>query len=172
RRLRPDRGTHRADPACHRGQGHPAQLRLRPQRQPHPAAQREREHHLDYLQLPRPSQAITEPQAGRYTSAADTTTTNAYDADGNLTQQTLPGGVQITSSYDPMGRLLTESGNGATAATASRTYTYDDRGLLLAAAGSAGTSSFGYNASAQLTSDTGPSGTSTYTYNAAGLLAT
>lgn len=149
-------------------------------------------------------QAITEPQAGRYTSAADTTTTNAYDADGNLTQQTLPGGVQITSSYDPMGRLLTESGNGATAATASRTYTYDtagrilsaataaagtqgspgyqpatsdtfgydDRGLLLAAAGSAGTSSFGYNASAQLTSDTGPSGTSTYTYNAAGLLAT
>jgi RHS repeat-associated protein len=149
-------------------------------------------------------QVITEPATARYTSAADSTTTNVYDAGGNLVQQTLPGGVQVTSSYDPMGRVLTESGSGATAATAARSYTYDtagrmltaataaagaqgspgyqpatsdtfsydDRGLLLAAAGSAGTSSFGYNASGQLTTATEPAGTSTYTYGKAGLLAT
>jgi RHS repeat-associated protein len=149
-------------------------------------------------------QTVTEPPTARYTSAADSTTTNMYDAAGNLVSQTLPGGTQITSSYDPMGRVLTESGTGATAATAARTYTYDtagrmltaataaagtqgspgyqpatndtfsydDRGLLLAAAGSAGASGFGYNASGQLTTATDPSGTSSYTYSKAGLLAT
>ena len=54
----------------------------------------------------------------------------------------------------------------------SETFGYDDRGLLLSASGSAGTSAFTYNASAQLASATDAAGTSTYTYNSAGRLAT
>jgi RHS repeat-associated protein len=149
-------------------------------------------------------QTVTEPATAAYSSAADSTTTGIYDADGDLVTQDLPGGVQINSSYDAMGDLISQSGTGASAPTATRTFTYDaagrlltaatgaagaqgtpgyqpatkesfgydDRGLLLSASGSAGTSAFTYNASGQLASATDAAGTSTYTYDSAGRLAT
>src|SRR5206468_8589459 len=51
-------------------------------------------------------------------------------------------------------------------------FGYDDRDLLLSASGSAGTSTFTYNAASQLASDTNAAGTSAYTYDTAGRLAT
>jgi RHS repeat-associated protein len=149
-------------------------------------------------------QTITEPATASYSSAADSQTTDVYDADGDMVTQDLPGGVRVNDTYDAMGDLTSQSGSGATAPTATRTFTYDaagrmltaatsaegtqgtfgyqpatsesfqydDRGLLLSASGSAGTSAFTYNASGQLASATGAAGTSTYTYNSAGLLAT
>jgi RHS repeat-associated protein len=149
-------------------------------------------------------ETTTEPATAQNPTAADSTTTDVYDGDGNLVTQDLPGGVQVSNSYDPMGDLVSQAGSGASAPTATRTYTYDgagrmltagtsatgtqgtfgyqpatsesfsydDRGLLLAAAGSAGSSSFTYNGAGQVTADTSAAGTSTYAYNSAGLLAT
>jgi RHS repeat-associated protein len=156
-----------------------------------------------YNSLGLPAQ-ITEPSTAAYSSAADSTTTDSYDANGELVNQVQPGGVQVSDTYNANGDLTGQSGSGASAPTASRTFaydadgriltaataaagtagsfgyqaptsesfSYDDRGLLLAAAGSAGSSSFTYNGSGQQTSVTDAAGTSSFTYDSAGRLAT
>jgi RHS repeat-associated protein len=149
-------------------------------------------------------ETTTEPSTAQWSGAADSQTTDIYDGNGDLVTEDLPGGVQVDDSYNAMGDLTSQSGSGASAATATRTFSYDasgrllaaatsaagtqgapgyqpatsesfaydDRGLLLSASGSAGTSTFTYNGSGQPTSVTDAAGTSTYTYNNAGLLAT
>jgi RHS repeat-associated protein len=149
-------------------------------------------------------QATTEPSTAAYNTAANSTTTDGYDAAGDLVTQTLPGGPQVNNTYNAMGDLTSQSGSGASAATATRTFSYDadgrmltaatsavgtqgspgyqpatsesfgydDRGLLLSATGSAGTSAFTYNGSGQLTSAADAAGTSSYTYDSAGRLLT
>jgi RHS repeat-associated protein len=128
-------------------------------------------------------QVITEPPTAQYDTAATTQTVDSYDADGELVGQTLPGGVQITSTYDAMGQLLTQSGSGATAPTATSTYTYDTAGRMLTAAtsaagtqGSAGyqpatSEQFSYDDRGLLLAAAGSAGASSFTYNAAGQLA-
>ncbi len=54
----------------------------------------------------------------------------------------------------------------------SESFGWDDRGLLLSASGSAGTSVFTYNGSGQLASAADAAGTSSYSYDTAGRLAT
>jgi RHS repeat-associated protein len=149
-------------------------------------------------------ETLTEPTTAAYSTTGDSTTQDSYDANGDLVTQKLPGGVQISNSYDALGDLTGQSGTGASAATATRgftydsagreltsttsavgtsgtagyqpatseTFTWDDRGQLLSAAGSAGTSVFTYNGSNQLTSAAEAAGTSSYTYDTAGRLAT
>ncbi len=128
-------------------------------------------------------QTITEPTTAAHSSAADSTTTDTYDGDGDLVQQQLPGGVQISSSYDSMGDLTGQSGTGATAATAAKAFTYDQAGRLLTATTSAvGTSGsagyqpatselFGYDDRGLLLSASGAAGVSSFTYNASDQLA-
>ena len=128
-------------------------------------------------------QTITEPPTTAYNTAANSTTTDIYDGDGDLLTQDLPGGVQVSSTYDSMGDLTGQSGTGAAAPTATRTYTYDTAGRLTAAATSAaGTSgspgyqpatseTFGYDDRGLLLSASGSAGTSTFTYNASSQLA-
>src|SRR5205085_1970022 len=85
-------------------------------------------------------EVITEPTTAAHSITADSTTTDIYDADGDLATQDLPGGVQISDSYDAMGDLTGQSGTGAAATTASRTFTYDRAGReLTSATGAAGT---------------------------------
>ncbi len=74
---------------------------------------------------------VIEPTTATYTSAADSTTTFAYDADGQPTTATLPGGVTTSMTYDVNGRLKTMSGAGADAATAKRSFNYDADGRVL-----------------------------------------
>ena len=102
---------------------------------------------------------------------------------GDLTSQSGTGASAPTATrtftYDAAGQMLT-AGTGAAGtlgsfgyqAPTSESFSYDDRGLLLSATGSAGTSSFSYNGSGQLTSATDAAGTSTYTYDSDGRLAT
>src|SRR5262249_52741906 len=91
-----------------------------------------------------------------------------------------------------LGDLAGESGTGADASTATRTYgydlagrltsagtpagtntfSYDDAGNLLSAAGPSGASSFTWNGDNQVTSATTPAGTTSYTYDNAGRLPT
>ncbi|MGW3983876.1 LamG-like jellyroll fold domain-containing protein [Streptomyces mirabilis] len=127
-----------------------------------------------------------------YTGAADSTFTTAYDADGRPATRTAPGGVSVTTGYDNVGNVTTQSGAGAEAATADRTFTYDhdnrmrsavtaaigtttaatdenftydDRGNLLTTGGSAGTGSFAYNGDGLLTARTDAAGTTSYGYD-------
>ena len=123
---------------------------------------------------------ITEPPTAAHGTTADSTTTDVYDGNGDLVTQNLPGGVQVASSYDAMGDLTGQSGTGAAAPTAARTFTYDGAGrLLTAATGAAGTSgtpgyqpasseSFGWDDRGLLLSASGSAGTSVFTYNGSG----
>ena len=119
------------------------------------------------------------------------TATTVYDLDGNTWKQISPGGATVTDQYDALGDLVGQSGAGSVAATADRTfgydldarmvssstdavsgsaataenYSYDDRGDLLTASGTAGASSFTYNTDGQMYTRTDAAGTSTYTHN-------
>ncbi|GAA4235731.1 hypothetical protein GCM10022254_43610 [Actinomadura meridiana] len=143
-------------------------------------------------------ESVLEPTTPTYSTAGDRTSTTSYDAAGRPVHTTLPGGVTLTAGYDDLGRVTTQSGAGADAPTADRTFTYDhdgrmltaataevgttpatsesftynDRGLPLTAAGSAGASSFAYNDDGLPTSRTDAAGTTAYTYDGADRLAT
>ena len=60
------------------------------------------------------------------------------------------------------------SGSNAT----SESFTFNDRGLVLTASGSAGATSYAYNGDGLTTSVTDAVGTTTYAYDSAGRLAT
>ncbi|HKT00126.1 MAG TPA: LamG-like jellyroll fold domain-containing protein [Rugosimonospora sp.] len=142
-------------------------------------------------------ESTLEPATATYTATADRTTTTVYDANARPVTLARPGGVGVTATYDPVGKLLTQSGTGAEAATGTRTFgydldgritsaqtaaadapatndtfTYNDRGELLTAAGSAGSSSFSYNPDGLMTSRADDSGTTSYTYDNADRLQT
>ncbi|MDJ0344659.1 RHS repeat-associated core domain-containing protein [Streptomyces sp. H10-C2] len=122
-------------------------------------------------------QSVTAPTTSTYTSAADSTTTYAYNADGQLTTATQPGGVTTSMTYDNVGQVLSESGQGAEAATATRTFSYDNNGQLLGAstseAGITGNAdhqtstqdSFGYDDRGNLLTASGSAGNSNFSYN-------
>ena len=130
------------------------------------------------------AQTTTEPTTAAYNTAAGSTATAVYDADGDAVTQDLPGGVQVDDTYDAMGDLTAQSGSGATAASANRSFTYDAAGrLLTAATGAVGTTgTFGYQPATSETfqyddrglilSASGSAGDSVYTYNADAQLAT
>jgi RHS repeat-associated protein len=123
---------------------------------------------------------ITEPPTAAHSSTADSVTKDIYDGDGQLVTQDLPGGVQLSSSYDAMGDATSQSGSGASAPTATRTFTYDPAGRILTAATSAAgtqgspgyqaatSESFGYDDRGLLLSASGSAGTTVYTYNGSG----
>src|SRR5262249_50868068 len=96
-------------------------------------------------------QSVIEPSTATYSSSADRTTTTGYDAAGRPVNQSLPGGINITATYDSVGNLLTQAGSGAEAATATRSFGYDlDGRPTTASTGAAGPSpatseSFTYN---------------------------
>ena len=147
-------------------------------------------------------QTQVEPAAGTYTSAANSTTTVAYNGDQQPVTLTEPGGVTVTDTYNSMGDVTGQSGAGASAPTASRSFSYDtagrmltaattstagsgqpsnatsetfsynDRGLLLTSAGSAGSTSYTWNGDGQQTAVNDAAGLTSYTYDSAGRLRT
>ncbi len=122
-------------------------------------------------------QQVTDPPTAAF---SDSTTTDSYDADGDLVTQQEPGGIQISNAYDANGDLTGQSGSGASAPTAPRTFTYDADGRILtaatAAAGTAGSfgyqpptsESFSYDDRGLLLAAAGSAGTSSFTYNGNG----
>ncbi|MFD9326656.1 LamG-like jellyroll fold domain-containing protein [Streptomyces sp. NPDC060065] len=135
-------------------------------------------------------ESTIEPSTTAHPGAADRTWTTVYDKAGQPVTELLPGGVKRESVYDGLGRLTYETGTGAEAATTDRTleydlaghltavgtadaltrdtYTYNDRGLLLTAAGPGGTSSYSYNADGSMTQRKTNAGTTNYGYDSAG----
>jgi RHS repeat-associated protein len=137
-------------------------------------------------------ESTIEPSTAAYPNLSDRTFTTVYDAAGRVVQEKAPGGVSVTDSYDAIGDLTAQTGQGAEAATTDRTFgydldgrptsasapggtdtfSYDDRGLLLSANGPSGDSSFGYTGDGLMASRTDAAGTTTYTYDTADRLAT
>ena len=136
-----------------------------------------------------------EPATAQYSSAGDSTFTTVYDGDGRPATVTEPGGVTVTDSYNKLEELTGQSGAGADAATplrsfgydaagnltsasstgsnaTSESFTYNDRGEVLTASGSAGSASYGYNGDGQVTSVADAAGTTSYGYDSAGRLGT
>jgi RHS repeat-associated protein len=110
------------------------------------------------------------PGVTGYTTAANTTTTRSYDADGNLVGVARPGGVTQTMAYDTLGRLTSAAGSGAEATTTTRTFGYDQAGRITSLSTPTGTDAYAYNDAGRILSASGPSGSATYTYNTNGQL--
>ncbi|MEV7623793.1 polymorphic toxin-type HINT domain-containing protein [Actinoplanes sp. NPDC089786] len=117
-------------------------------------------------------ESVVEPATAAHTTPADRTWTVAYDRDGLPTTLTAPGNVTRTRTYDAAGRMRTESGAGAEAATGTRTLGYDLAGRLASVNAPTGTDTFSYNDRGALLGSSGPSGTATFGYDADGNLAT
>ncbi|MBS2963234.1 hypothetical protein KGA66_09265 [Actinocrinis puniceicyclus] len=127
-------------------------------------------------------ESVIEPTTSTYTTAAQSTVTTAYDADGRPVTQTQPGGVSITAGYDNNGNLTSQSGSGADVATASRTFGYDGDGRITSASttavgtsGSAGyqpatSETYTYNDRGELLTASGAAGSSSFSYNADALM--
>ncbi|MEW1717925.1 hypothetical protein [Streptomyces sp. NPDC093109] len=137
-------------------------------------------------------ESTIEPATNDHPAPADRTWTTVYDAAGRSVSESLPGGVRRTQTYDGLGRMTAETGAGAEAATVNRTleydlagcltaagtdgllgrdtYTYNDRGQLLTAAGPGGKSSYAYDTEGNMTSRTNADVTTEYGYDAAGRL--
>ncbi|WP_051366930.1 LamG-like jellyroll fold domain-containing protein [Hamadaea tsunoensis] len=140
------------------------------------------------------AETVTEPATANYSTDGDRKTVTTYREDGRAVGQALPGGVTLAVGYDNAGRVTSQSGGGAEAATAGRsftfdldgrltqaattgtlsaeTFTYNDRGEMLTAAGSGGASSFGYNTDGLMTSRQDASGTTGYGYDGSDRLST
>jgi RHS repeat-associated protein len=128
-------------------------------------------------------ETTVEPQTDTYTSAADSTTTFSYNGDGRPTKVVQPGGVETDLGYDKLGNILNQSGSGADAATAARTFTYDaDSRVKTAGTASAGTpgqpgyqpatnEGFGYDDRGDLLTATGDAGAGSFSYTGDGLMA-
>ncbi|MFJ8802939.1 LamG-like jellyroll fold domain-containing protein [Streptomyces sp. NPDC102487] len=137
-------------------------------------------------------ESTIEPSTTTHPNAADRTWTTAYDKAGQAVSETLPGGVKREQIYDGLGRLTGETGTGAEATTTVRslsydladrltavgtadgvtknTYTYNDRGQLLTAAGPGGTANYTYDADGNMTARKTTAGTANYRYDSAGRL--
>ncbi|MER7955938.1 LamG-like jellyroll fold domain-containing protein [Streptomyces sp. NPDC096030] len=135
-------------------------------------------------------ESTVEPATDTHPEAGSRTWSTVYDAAGQSVAELLPGGVERKRTYDALGRLTAESGTGAEAATTARklqydlagrltavgsddaselnTYTYNDRGQLLSAAGPAGASSYAYDVDGNLTLRDTTGGSTSYGYDAAG----
>jgi RHS repeat-associated protein len=114
----------------------------------------------------------TEVSTTAYPNPADRTWTAGYDVMGRIATLNAPGGVSRTRGYDVRGNLTSESGSGAEASTAARSFGYDGDDRVTTASTPSGNDTFAWDDRALLTGTTGPSGTATFTYNGDGRMAT
>jgi RHS repeat-associated protein len=109
----------------------------------------------------------------------DGTTRYGYDATGQLTLISLPGGRTIIYQYDAAGNRVAVTDSGVTTpyttndmnqytAVGTATYGYDAAGNLVSKIDATGTTSYTYDDLGQLVSVVSPAGTWTYQYDALG----
>ena len=136
--------------------------------------------------------AVIEPATAAHPAAPDRTWRTTYDAGGLPIRLDAPGGVTRNRTFDELGRLTAESGTGAEADTAAKsfgydllsrlttasvpggaqTFTYNDRGAVLSSAGPMGAAVFTYDADGRMTRRSDASGTAAFTWTPRGELAT
>ncbi len=112
----------------------------------------------------------------RSLTTLDGTTTYGYDADGQLTSVTLPGGGTVRYAYDASGNRISVTQDGQTTAyvtndmneyTAVGTaqYRYDADGNLVAVSDGGTTQTYAYDQQNQMVGASGPDGTWSYAYD-------
>ena len=109
-----------------------------------------------------------EPTTTAYPALADRTFTSVYDLGGRLASQALPGGVQLSYTYDDLNQLTGQAGTGADATTAARTFGYDDAGRITSLSVPGGTNTISYDDRGLPLSITGPADATSYTYDSDG----
>ncbi len=127
--LRPDRGPHRRDPAGEQLGEHRHVVRLRRRGEPDPLHRRQRpplDHHLQQLEPARRPRSSRPPASTppRRTPRPRSPTT----ATGSRCRRPQPGGVTDHRHLQRMGEVTGQSGAGATAPTATRSFSYDTAG--------------------------------------------
>ncbi|WP_162794652.1 RHS repeat-associated core domain-containing protein [Nonomuraea lactucae] len=135
------------------------------------------------------AETVTEPATAAHPNAADRTWTHIYDPAGNPTAEIQPGRVRIDRTFDHLGRLTRETGGGGGAASAERTFGYDqagrrtaigdlsvdynDRALpLTVKRGESTQTSYSYDSLGNPTQRIDAAGTATFTWDSAGRLET
>ena len=128
--------------------------------------------------------AYTRNELGETTSMVDGqgTTNYGYNAAGELTAATLPGGRVLTYSYDANGNRTATTDTASGPATyavnvddeyktaGATTYSYDADGNLASSTTGGVKTTYAWDALGRLAAVTGPSGTTTYAYDALGTL--
>ncbi|MER5645593.1 polymorphic toxin-type HINT domain-containing protein [Streptosporangium sp. NPDC002524] len=134
-------------------------------------------------------ESVIEPSTPAHPNAADRTWTTVYDAAGNATATLQPGGVRIDRTFDALGRMVKETGSGASVATPERNVTYDtagrvtaigdhtleynDRSLLTKVSKATNqVAAYGYDARGNLSQRVDTTGTANYTWDDADRLRT
>lgn len=111
---------------------------------------------------------MIEPSTPTHSNATDRTWTTSYSATGDPVKLTEPGGVIRTRTFDAAGRLTTETGTGAEAATVQRTLSYDLAGRPTSVGAPGGDDPFTYNDRGSVLTADGPSGQASFVYDADG----
>ncbi|PZG44533.1 hypothetical protein C1I98_16990 [Spongiactinospora gelatinilytica] len=134
-------------------------------------------------------ETVTEPATTAHPALADRTWTSLYDAAGNEVATIAPGGGRVDRTFDHLDRLTKQSGSGAEAATADRTFGYDlagratavgdmsiaynDRGLLTSVSlGGTQQTTWAYDVRGNPAQRVDAAGTATFTWDDADRLAT
>ncbi|MGW4116132.1 HNH/ENDO VII family nuclease [Actinosynnema sp. NPDC004786] len=110
-------------------------------------------------------ESTVEPATAQTPNAVDRTFTQSYDAAGRVSVLTKPGGVSVTSTYDPLGNLVKQAGAGASVATPDRVFGFDPVGRMTSASAPGGANTYAYDDRGNLVNATGPSGASTFAYD-------
>lgn len=108
--------------------------------------------------------------ATRTNAAGQTTTFDAYDADGRLMAMTTPNGLKVRYDYDARGRLTALTETPPQGSPRRTTFTYDAAGALTTVTDALGASTrYTYDAAHALVAITDPLGnTASTTYDADG----
>ena len=128
--------------------------------------------------------SVIEPSTPSTPNEVDRRWNYSYDQTGNPTVISAPGGVVRTSTYDELGRRVSETGTGGAGPDVARTHGYDlagrltsvwtpmgpqtftrnDRGLITSQSGHVGNATFTYDANGQMLSRSNLVGTTSYSY--------
>jgi RHS repeat-associated protein len=110
---------------------------------------------------------VSETRPATTWATSGQTTTNTYDADGNVLTSTSPTSVTTTNTYTPLDQLATVSYSGSSAHSVSDGY--DANGNRVTMTDASGTSSFTYDPFGELVSTTNGAGkTIGYGYDSLG----
>ncbi|MDQ1713504.1 MAG: hypothetical protein QOE45_2954 [Frankiaceae bacterium] len=117
-------------------------------------------------------ESTVEPSTTAHPAAADRTWTTSYDDGGLPVTELRPGGVQVSRTYDALGRLTAEHGAAVAGSpvvpVADRTLGYDLAGLLRTVGHPGGNLTYTYDDRGDLATAAGPAGATTVTRDVAG----
>ncbi|MEU4765681.1 polymorphic toxin-type HINT domain-containing protein [Actinosynnema sp. NPDC023794] len=115
-------------------------------------------------------ESTVEAATAAHPAPSDRTWTTTYDVAGLAVAESLPGGVTVGRTFDALGRLTRQTGDGTASANPAKEFAYDAAGRVAKVSGPAGDTTYTWNDRGLLTGSTGGSGTATFQYDGDGRL--